>query len=889
MAITAAQVEANGWVLRLTFSGTPGTFSSYTLDPDGAPRLVLASSHAGFVKSAGTAVAGTLARSLIGTKPLRLPVNPADPNTPVLDETDLGGGLVQVRIALSEHIYATESGLGLTVLAGWRDGEGAASGLAVVNSSTLDAPVPIMRWALLPERNAPAMFRLSLIVASQHPLGLEPVAGVKFTATDGATVKTVWATEQGTDDTYGDGLRCYTALIDPTTATALTAGILRCDAEVYPWLGAMRSTDPTGARSMVDVASFGTGGAGGQMNSTAQSPTVVVHDPAGTLFGERWLFVDPAGTAIASAAMVKVSLAEARALPQAERPANIKCVMQALYLANRTRAAANGQASQTRSAENANVVLAAGVHAFDGTTVTSGVSTGVAPMRILGDPQDANPRANCIIRSGTANPAGWQGINRLHFSNLTFEIGQVAAVLGVRCCSFENISIKGKPGFTTNNVAFHGSQPATGRWNFAAAGISFTQYGGDIGQSLNDRFSLVRAAIGSRAYGCITLLTSRWVSDSGLAADATNATAVRGFIATSDADGCSDTVVAYCDLRACRQRAWTPPQISSAASGETIAGVAVAAIRRQAFLHNIVERFGNSATPLFALGEGSHLMMRDNIIEGNTIAGERCNFFYNDPGSATLNSEAFRNRVAGNLFAAHANKHDSFFSGTYGYRPHLIGAWSSLYGVNWSGNADLRSNGVNAGDFRNEYYGRNSLQSTTALDGDGIWTADASFSGSNTGYGNYALLAGTVAEGRILTGNGDRDWSGAPRSIGGSAGAFQLGGGPAAASLAPAGSLHGQAATASLLGLVLALVPDGAAVMLFTTAAQLQLQGTLAPASATSTLSGAGPDVSGSETLLLPGDLINPFGNTPVLVFPSGGTVPVRTLRIGPDPRSLGA
>ena len=130
MAITAAQVEANGWVLRLTFSGTPGTFSSYTLDPDGAPRLVLASSHAGFVKSAGTAVAGTLARSLIGTKPLRLPVNPADPNTPVLDETDLGGGLVQVRIALSEHIYATESGLALTALAGWRDGERAASGRA---------------------------------------------------------------------------------------------------------------------------------------------------------------------------------------------------------------------------------------------------------------------------------------------------------------------------------------------------------------------------------------------------------------------------------------------------------------------------------------------------------------------------------------------------------------------------------------------------------------------------------------------------------------------------------------------------------------------------------------------------------------------------------------
>ena len=60
MPITAAAIETNGWVLRLDVSGSLGTFASYTLDPDGTPRISLGSSHAGFVKSAGTAVAGSL-------------------------------------------------------------------------------------------------------------------------------------------------------------------------------------------------------------------------------------------------------------------------------------------------------------------------------------------------------------------------------------------------------------------------------------------------------------------------------------------------------------------------------------------------------------------------------------------------------------------------------------------------------------------------------------------------------------------------------------------------------------------------------------------------------------------------------------------------------------
>ena len=187
MAITAASIEANGWVLRLRVSGSPGSFASYTLDPDGTPRVVLSTSHAGFVQSAGTAVAGSLARSIFATKPLRKPVNPASPTVAVIDETDNGDGSVTVRLALSEFVHATDTAATLSVLAGWRTGEAAAAGIAVTNGSTLAAPIPVMRWADLPYTRIAGAVTLELVVASHQPKGLLAVAGVRFTVTASMT------------------------------------------------------------------------------------------------------------------------------------------------------------------------------------------------------------------------------------------------------------------------------------------------------------------------------------------------------------------------------------------------------------------------------------------------------------------------------------------------------------------------------------------------------------------------------------------------------------------------------------------------------------------------------------------------------------------------------
>ncbi|MBC7522045.1 MAG: hypothetical protein H7268_13255, partial [Sandarakinorhabdus sp.] len=458
MPITAAQIESNGWVLRLTLTGalsSPNTdFSAYTFDMNGVPRLTLTTSHPGFVKSGGTAVGGTRTRSIIGLKPLRNPANPIASGTlaaPTIDETDLGGGQVRVRIALAEMVYSGDTGLSLAVLGNWRAGEGAATGISVTNSSTIGAPLPIMRWVLPPYEVATGSFRLSLIVGSHHPIGFDPVAGVKFTVTDGTTTKTVWATALGDDNTYGDNLRCHTVLIDPATATALTAGLLRCDAEVYPYLGAMRSTDPAGTRIVATLADDG-------LSAAAEAPFVIGYDPAGTRYSNVYAFIDPVnGTNIPATGMIATTRTAAKAIAPASRPRNVMTAQHACRLLNRS--FTNRLGTSYGSAGNTDglvCTLAAGTHtdALGNTngTLSASARTSEIPLTIEGDPTNSNPRANCILQTRAVGGQTNNAVQRLRLRNLTLEQGE-ASLMACTNKWLDNVEIRAKSGFILVNSA----------------------------------------------------------------------------------------------------------------------------------------------------------------------------------------------------------------------------------------------------------------------------------------------------------------------------------------------------------------------------------------------------------------------------------------------------
>lgn len=874
MPITAAQVEANGWVLRLTVTGTPGSFASYALTPDGTPKVSLACVHPGFAPSGGTAVATPLARTIVATKPLRRPVNPASPTTFLVDETDNGNGTVTVRLALSDYVHATETSVTCTVLAGWRTGEPAASGIAVTNGSTFVAAVPIFRWARLGYQRETGAFDLELVVYSHYPQGLAPVAGVRFTVTDGTTVKTAWATALSTSTAYGDNLRCYRVTVDPATATALTAGLLRCDAEVYPWLGAMRSTDPAGTRSMTGLATAG-------YNDGAQRPHVVGYDPAGTRYGGQFVFVDPAGTTTASAAMVQSSRAAAKALAVGSRPADVSTALQAIYLTNRTMAAANGGASASRAADGAVITLAAGVSLNGATNVTTGITTSELPVVVEGDPTDANPRAACIWRTQTTNPS--MRATKYDIRNMSLEIGTTGLVSGAsNYYVLDNVELRGKAGseassaapFTPNIVGQLPVNAVRSRWWRVAS-----RFGGST-----LRIGLLRNCEFSRTAEAAALLGGRFIpaTEDGLVSGATNATS--GLLGITTLGGAEDIIIANVDLRSVTGRVWQPVSIPAAT-----AGTPNASQRRLVFANNLCERIGADPQPFFALGEDSLVTMSYNLIEGNTFAGERCNLFYSDPFPATaleadtLLNQAFGNRVANNAFDWAPTKHDAFFDSTTatrrgntnGYRPHMVEAWSILYAVGWEGNVDFGRH-PSAGSFAFEYFGLRGLQTTGGVP---AWPDDRSVLGGGSGGGSYRPPAASIVAGRGRRANVDRDRSGNARNAIFTSGAEEV---PAvlAVSLVPDSARSASRGTSSLLGWIGALLPFGARSLHVAASARVDWAAMLTPASNQHAAASTSPRVDWAA-LLSPAPAQHVAASTsPVIALPEPGLAPASAYHV---------
>jgi hypothetical protein len=932
MPIIAAAVESNGWVLRLDVSGTltvpKSNFEAYALDPDGVARVALAVSSPGFVKSGDTAVAGMLARSLVATRPLRLPVDPLNPTVQTLDETDVGGGVLRLRLALSEEVYAGDTGLTLAVLAGWRAGEAAASDIAVANDSTVAPPQPVFRWVLPPYQTTSGVFRASLIVGTVNPQGFEPAAGVRFTATDGTTVRSVWTTALATDDSLGDNLRCYTVEIDPGAAPALNAGLLRIDAEVYPWLGAMRSTDATGTRLMTGLRTAAYG-------HSAQSPWCIGYDPAGTRYGRLWTYVDPVnGTLTANAAMVATTLAGAKAVAPASRPRTVSTAIAAIALVNRTLPAANGQAAQARSGDGAFVVLAPGTHTgFNGTSISSTFAVPEIPLRIIGDPDDADPRANCIIRTGTA--AATTRTPRMRVQNCTVQTASSAALTGsdVLYMFIDNCEIRGAAGSENSTTwPLNTGAPPAGTLNWYLTGSRVWRLGTTISNA-NRWTGLVRNCEHSRRVTGVCFVRNRWIGKSEDGFTASNTAEGYGTATSSNLAAMEDLVVAFNDLRAMR---WGAFAFSAAPSA--ISGVAPQSgrHRRHLILNNILERIsgtnGASTTSdtLFGYGESTHVVMDTIIIEGNTVAGSGYNAFYSDPVPTTLadvdsqTNVTVRIRHANNATDRNASKHDDFSDPSVvavrnaagppeslkgGWRPACTGAWSVHFGVGMEAHVDLSRSGTIA-NFRRAggsgFVGLRGAQYDSATSP--AYALDRSENGSDSGGGDYVPQAGSPLLGRVRRANSDRDFAGTARQIDGAAGALEGLGGPtlspyaatmpqtagmpdvaASGALAAASAVHAQAVTAPVVSIAFTLAAAGAVQTVTASAGDLSWFGVLQPQAGVSAVrsNDAGMTEGDVGTLLQPEDAGLLWVGIASVLFPNSASLAGGVLTIPADPRTL--
>ncbi len=909
MTILTAAIEANGWVLALTLAASAGSFASYALDPDGAQRLRLTSSHAGYAPQGGVAMATSLARSLVATKPLRKPavVVANVLQSAVIDESDLGGGQLLVRIALSEFIYAGDTSLQLTALAGWHSGA-PAQVLSVSNGSTLAAPIPIFRWIDVPyQRNTNGQIRLSLMVFSHHPQALAPVAAVKFTVTDGTNVKTGWTTSLSTSTRHGDATRCYEMVIDVTGAPALGAGLLRCDAEVYPWLGAMRPTDTAGTKSMTALGTEA-------FKTAAASPFVVAYDPAGTRYG-GFVAIDPAGSSSAAAVTVASSWAAAKA---GTRAATLAVAVQAGYLANRSLTAANGQPAKARSIDGMSFGFIAGTHTAPGnTSITSGITADECWPNLIGDPDDADPRANCILQTGAS--AISPRISRWRIADMTLAIGGTALVLSAPTYWwYDNAEIRGKAGSESATTGITSVTPAAGYASLYATRSRLWRYGQAAGWKYNGagtRPALIRGCETSRRMEAPCIVSNRWIEH--LDTSITTATADQctsawnnGAVLT-DLGAAEDFIVAGNDLRASNLKVWAVAQASAAVAGTTLTSV-----RRNVFAGNLVERkTAVTGFNFWAAGENETLEMSYSIIEGNTTVGDRNNFGYNDPNVATLadtnskNNLAYGNRQANNAHDWAPLKTDDFNDpessllrgNTHGYRPQCIGTWSVLYGVGFDGNYDAGRH-PGATNFRFEYFGTNSVQTQGGNPG---YTADYSVYGSGAGQGNYKPLPGSPLLARGRSANGDRDFFGAVRSVPFAAGAIE---GDTAAALTPAAARSAMAAAApalgwstdlaaasahsasdalaTVIGWFAALAPEGAAMTIVDAGSAAAWQVEIAPADTQQALADTGAALA-PEALLAPDSALCALTDTGVVPIPESVGALIRTLIVSGELRII--
>ena len=837
MAIISAQIEANGWVLRLVVSGSAGDFADYPLTPNATPKLTLSASHAGFAPSGGVAATATLVRQIVGTIPLRNSVLLSDPTARTIDETASGSNR-QIRIALAETVYATDTSLSLAVLAGWRTGEGAASGISVTNNSTIVAPIPIMRWVVHHfQHDTAPVFRVSLLVFSHHPVGFAPVAGVKFTLTDGTDTITVWKTALETCPYGDDGLRCYTAEIDAST---LGAGLIRADAEVYPWLGAMRSTDPAGTRVTSGLGATGVVGAVG-----AEEPLVLANDPAGTFYGDRWVMVDPVGgSATASTAMVGASLTLAKAVTTKARDVNT--ALQALWLLNKTFPAANGQSASGRTYAGAKIVLPAGVTIPGSTAVGSGSSAGGASLVIMGDPDDPNPRANCILQTPDSG-SGMSGVFRCFYKDLRIELGGItlSPVSTQGNSTYLNVDVVTKTGGGAQNIVAGAS---TFGWQHAAVNCNWLAFGHGM-SGTGKRFGLIRNCTQNFTASGYCIVKNTWTGTGDVLA-------AGPWDDTNFPEGSDDNILAYCDYRETRNRIYT----FASRSGVVADG---ASYRRHAMVGNVFERIGTNPGPFIGVGESQWGSFAYNIIEANTFAGERANLIYADPSHSVVADTYTRtntitaNRVANNAFDWNPNKTDTFNSPSAsalrggsidGYREQIgVEAWSNHMGVDREGNYDSQQSPGYASSFPHWFEGIRSASVSAAAG----WTSNKSNSGDELGGGDYTPATGSPLLGRALRGQSDVDFAGNARTVGGAAGAFELV--SASTPVAPASASLGLLAAAAAVLASAAPAPAAAVLGMQSAAATVSASAAVQPA-------GAALALQAGAAQLLPGAAVQPAG-----------------------------
>lgn len=782
-------VESNGWVLavRGTWADTNvgagwvphmsdadvdrphatwqrSGVDQFPLTPNGTPKIVLQVSSPGFGRVSGQAVANPARpRSICATKVIRRPYS-AGAAQQTIDETDHGDGTRTVRFALSQLIYANDVINVASFLSSWKVGEGAFTKGAgqVTNNSTRVCPPAISRWAQPSFElvSGTTNYTVEVIVAAHHPehYGIElhqALAGMAITATDGVnTVGPFWASVG--NSARGDNLRCWRATLD---LTGLTAGPVTIHRTEYPWIGPSRSTGS--AHSTDTTNSLPIGWA---------SPHCISYDPAASLYPRRYVFVNAAtGTSTAASVTVGTTHAAAKAGTAA---IDVLTAIQALYLANTSLPARNGWvADSARSMDWHVITVASGTHNWGVAAVTSGANCNEGRLILRGDPDNANPKANCIVQSPPSAP-GSKGAQRWWLENLTVEMGGFSFG-GGGMWHLENVETRGKAGYETGNstTAFSGTSP-NGYANLSMCLSTWWKFDQQAAGS-SHRFLLQRSCGTSRNAEAVVHINGYKPVDPYFPSRDSSSYAAFGTWGTY-AFSNTDAMVWGCTAMDWAGRFMSCSGARSSGDGSD---TNIDTFTRYAIVNSLCERSrGSSDQRIWSIGEGSVEQIQDSIFEGNTLHGNGVNGFYQGGGaSKTISLSHIGNSLRNNVFGRTAIKQDIFKQ-----LGSMTAAWEALFGVGYAGNVNGNMNDPGTAiNFQYAWFGLNAYIDTSyAAQGSNAlgFISDKSDYGpeatTGTGNGDYRPALGSPLIGRGSVASIDRYANGTVRGMTHSAGAM---------------------------------------------------------------------------------------------------------------------
>lgn len=583
--------------------------------------------------------------------------------------------LTSDQVAFSEFIHASDTIAGIT------------------NNSTRAYPLPIAKWVNRDKEIVnSSTYTARLAVNQAYARGGRPVAAVKFSATDGSTTVESTVSVMSTISYSASGLTLPHFAAELDFSGFANGATITIDAVIYPWVG---------EEFQISVDA-----------DTYPSPNLttlrVLCNRTGA-YGTAYAYVSPAGASGAPAVSTDPAVAEANYY------GTLDAACTALKAYNNT--------NFGRNYCDGGVVrlLDGAAHIFSNVIRTPG-ATQTWPLVI--EAADSALRATTILRdrgSTMANSLPDQCV----FKDITIQRSgsgswvcydnaaanlTYTAMLAFESCLFD----------ANGATAYAGYIYKTGNCYFINCG-ELSRFAQGLRLSTVNKVTHVIGSKGDFASGPVTstILASHCIGPDV-------------FMLTGPAiAGVPELVGQLCSH--------SHLQLTANAKNVFSANTTIGA-RGVALVGCVCEAVGGDTSPAIYLGgDGNVTPMQNVLTVGNTVAGSRMNYLYQDTGSTTIAKSGW---MRWNVMQLRNTKSDVF-----GANANLVGNWPAIYNVGARGNAWLLGSNSDDTYLPGSWLGEvAAVGDVTGIDASPLlpdWADNASYSGSGLGGGDYTPGAAT--------------------------------------------------------------------------------------------------------------------------------------------------